>query len=140
MIPCWAAEYVGLPFKDKGRDRNGLDCWGLVALVMREQFGIELPSYADNYVSAMERDEIAALLTASIPSNGWQPVADAAQAGDGVVFRVLNAPWHVGIVLDAEHFLHVVEGGGCSLIERLDSHRWVRRIVGIYRHPLAVAR
>jgi cell wall-associated NlpC family hydrolase len=44
MIPNWAAQYVGLPFRDKGRARTGLDCYGLVVLVLREQFGVEVPS------------------------------------------------------------------------------------------------
>lgn len=29
----WWNEYVGLPFADKGRTREGCDCWGLVRLV-----------------------------------------------------------------------------------------------------------
>lgn len=39
----WTDDYVGLPYLDFGRDRNGLDCWGLYMLIIKEQFGIDVP-------------------------------------------------------------------------------------------------
>ena len=80
MIPAWAGRYVGLAFRDHGRDREGVDCWGLLSLVMREQYGVELPSYADRYASAKEREEIAALLLVGVDTEGWYPVS-ALRAG-----------------------------------------------------------
>ncbi len=44
-VPLWAGRYIGLPFMTHGRDRSGLDCWGLARLVMAEQLGRALPSY-----------------------------------------------------------------------------------------------
>jgi hypothetical protein len=37
-------------------------------------------------------------------------------------------------MVGADEFLHVEEGVGSACVERLSSHRWARRIVGIYRH------
>ena len=41
----WINGYVGVPFLENGRDRNGWDCWGLVLAVYREQLGVELPDW-----------------------------------------------------------------------------------------------
>ncbi len=51
-IPFWAGHYIGLPFLERGRDpKKGLDCWGLVRLILREQFDHRLPSYTEFYDS-----------------------------------------------------------------------------------------
>lgn len=39
----WATKYVGLPYCLGGRERDGVDCWGLVRLVYREERGVLLP-------------------------------------------------------------------------------------------------
>jgi len=43
MSMHWSTQYVGLPHEIGGRSRAGLDCWGLVHLFFREQYGIKLP-------------------------------------------------------------------------------------------------
>jgi cell wall-associated NlpC family hydrolase len=132
VIPSWASEYVGIPWVPKGRDRSGLDCWGLLRLVMAERYGVPLPAFTD--ADPAEREEIAALLIGNIPKTGWTLIDPPAREGDGVVFRLLGGPWHVGVALDAETFLHASEGVGSVAMERFDSYRWARRIWGIYRH------
>lgn len=134
MTAPWAAGYVGIPWRAKGRDRDGCDCWGLVRLVLAEQFGVEQPSYAPDYASPRERAEIATLLRGGIPTNGWLAADGPERPGDGVVFRLANAPWHVGVVVGLDEFLHVEEGFGAAAIDRLSASKWARRIVGIYRH------
>jgi len=135
VTPAWVARFVGIPWRDGGRDFYGCDCYGLCHLVFRDRYGIELPSYVGAYASPRERDEVAMLLADHIPADGWRPVEDAQREGDGVLFRLMNAPRHVGLVVEPGVFLHVEERLGASCIDRLDSHRWARRLAGIFRHP-----
>jgi cell wall-associated NlpC family hydrolase len=39
-------QYLGIPFKHLGRSREeGVDCYGLLMLYFKEQFGIEMPDW-----------------------------------------------------------------------------------------------
>ena len=133
MPPAWAARYVGIPFQDKGRDRDGLDCYGLLRLVLLERFTIALPTYTEGYVTATDRQEIAALLTEGREADGsWVTVTDP-KPGDGILFRLKGAPTHVGVVAEPPWFLHVARGMA-TVLERWDRPKWAHRILGFYRH------
>lgn len=134
-IAEWAARFVGIPFRDGGRDFDGCDCYGLFRLAYQEVYSISLPSYTGAYTSAQERDEVAALLTSRIPADAWQAITGAPRVGDAVVFRVLGQPWHCGVMVSPTDFLHVASTTGLSRIERLDAWAWARRRHGVYRHP-----
>jgi len=43
--PDWVNDYIGLPYRLNGRERDGLDCWGLISLVWREKRGIQIPDF-----------------------------------------------------------------------------------------------
>ena len=103
----WTNDYVGLPWRERGRDREGLDCWGLVRLVLAEQRGIDLPSYAGDYASTEERAEIAALI-AGRSSGMVEPVAAGAERPfDLIQLRDGDAPTHIGLVVAAGDMLHI---------------------------------
>lgn len=42
----WAARYIGIPYEAGARGPEKLDCWGLVRIVYRNEFKIELPEHA----------------------------------------------------------------------------------------------
>ncbi len=41
----WAAKYIGIPYRPAARGPEEVDCWGLVHLAYRNEFGIDLPLY-----------------------------------------------------------------------------------------------
>jgi len=131
-VPFWAGYYIGLPFLDHGRDRAGVDCWGLVRLVMAEQFGIALPSFVYEYQRTTQVEKISALIERESPK--WKQIEIGAEAcGDVAVLRVRGKPMHVGIVLGDQQMLHI-ELGINSVIERYVGPRWADRIHGFYRY------
>lgn len=126
------SRYVGLPYLDGGRDRSGLDCWGLVRLFYAEELGVELPSYGDAYSSAEELAETAAAVRRGLAR--WRP-APRPEPGDVALLwiRRPSLPSHVGVYLGDRRMLHAAEGSDAA-IERLDSPFWARRVAGYYRH------
>jgi len=135
MIAPWAAAYIGIPFRTGGSARAGCDCFGLMALAYREVFGITLPLYADQYDSVRDADRLARIVETNLPTTPWREVPAASMTpGDGLLFRVVGQPIHVGIAVGDGRFLHVLSSMTESCIERLASPRWHRRLLGVYRY------
>ena len=131
-IPIWAGHYIGLPFKDHGRDTSGLDCWGLVRLVLAEQFGVALPSYIREYERTTQVEKISDLIKRE--SFKWRLIKQGDEiCGDVIVLRVRGQPMHVGMVIGDKQMLHI-EHGINSVIEKYSGNRWANRISGVYRY------
>jgi len=133
-LPSWVNEYVGLPWKELGRDRDGIDCWGLFRLVLKEQFQCDLPSYDGiGFVSGSGREteeKLGSFMTGEL--NAWRRVEEG-RAGDGVLLRIKGHPIHVGVVIAQGSMLHI-DRAIDSVIESYDSLQWKRRFLGTYRH------
>lgn len=133
MRPTWATQYLKLPFVDRGRDRAGLDCYGLVRLIYQEQRGILLPSYTEGYATTDDKTEITALARGEIATR-WKPIPiETVQLFDGVILRIAGLPIHFGMVLDEQYFIHTMRGVW-SVMERWQSLTWQRRVVGAVRY------
>lgn len=133
----WVNQYMSIPFREMGRDRRGVDCWGMVRIVLREQAGIEVPSHEVNSF-----DGRAVLKAIAAEHVTWQriPLGEE-QSFDVVVMRAHyahEAKWygaetHVGIVVTRGLVLHIEPKVGASCIAM--DHPSVReRIRKIYRH------
>ncbi|MFW5909185.1 MAG: C40 family peptidase [Thiohalospira sp.] len=127
------APYIGLPFADRGRGPEAFDCWGLYRWVLRREWGVALPSYAEDYPSALELAEVAALIRreslvwGAVPRGGERP-------GDMVVLRLRGDPWHVGLITEPGWMLHIHRRTD-SIHERYDSTLWRHRVQHIQRPP-----
>jgi cell wall-associated NlpC family hydrolase len=128
----WTDDFIEIPFKPDGRDRNGCDCWGLVCLVYREKLGIELPEYKGvfeaqtiaqlkNVARVMEREK-----------ESWVRV-EKPHEFDVVMIRSGAYAWHVGIVIDRRRMLHVMSGIN-STVEEYTGMDWKNRIEEFRRY------
>lgn len=139
-FPSWTEKYVGIPFVLRGRSIEGADCWGLFALILKEQFGIEIPAHdTDHYeeLAAKERwKRLAALIVEQREREKqiWIPIDICdATIGDDLILRMLNLPLHVSFVVAPGWMIHT-ELGIDSVLENFERSNWKNRILGAYRH------
>lgn len=124
-------KYVGLPYRHKGRDASGVDCWGLVRLFCKQELGVELPSFNGVYYTTDTEfvgegaNEIRKSLSDILIKT------EDPKPGDICRFNIIGYPIHVGIVCDARHFLHVEEFKNAN-IARYDRNPWNKRISEFY--------
>lgn len=94
----WTEQYLGLPWLTGGRDPfKGLDCWGLLCLVYRNEWGIRLSKHA----AILSTREGTGVLAAEQASNQWTrlPLGEV-EDGDAVVFTNHSLS-HVGVFVNA---------------------------------------
>lgn len=126
----WWNDYIGIDFKEKGRDRSGLDCWGLVCLVYREKLNTILPSYENAYATTNSLDQINTHIVGT--RNLWDAVS-APHEFDVILLKIKQMPVHVGLVTKAGFMLHCERGVGV-VHERYDGLKWGNRISGFCRY------
>lgn len=123
-----ARQYVGIPFLERGRTLTGCDCWGLVRLVLAQEFGVELPLF-DGYENHEDKKLLGELCDSGKPLVGATRV-DGPAEGVVVVMFVGPHPIHFGVCVDDKHLLHI-ERRCDSVYQRIDQIK--HRIEGFYR-------
>lgn len=96
------ARYIGKPYSE-------VDCWGLVRLVFRDQFGIDMPHVA---VADESADNVRAIKQAAQVS-GWRRVEGTPEQWDIVVMHS-TVHVHCGVVVvnKVRGVLHSTSGSG----------------------------
>lgn len=124
---------LGAPFKSKGRNYAGWDCFGPFYCGYRDVLGIEMPSYVDDYVDPGDTDASRRVIQDIIlaQKHNWETVQKP-RAMDVVLFQYGGTRTHLGIMVDIKQFLHCERKIG-TVIERVDSAKWKSRVEGIYR-------
>lgn len=134
----WWNQYVGIPYVPRGRNKHtGLDCYGLLITVYREQYGIEVPDYAYDNTASPSPPAVGHLFDEALSTRAlWHmypsPTSYLKKEGDVAVFSLTAIPFHTGILLPREYMLHCVTGAGV-VVEHL-TKSWTRRLVGVYVH------
>ena len=129
MLAPWTDQYVGIPYRHGGRDRSGCDCWGLVRLVLDEQFGVVLPTLAGKYEP--RTDEYARMVCETTPLIPTIRVV-VPSLGDIALLTVRGTPCHVGIYVGGGYMLHTLFSHD-SALDRAFGPRWSKATEGYYR-------
>lgn len=128
----WSVRYIGLPWRERGRSRAGIDCYGLVRLVLAAECGVHLPSYTGAYASTLERAQIAAAIAAGAADLAVPVDPAAARPFDVLELRDRGRPTHLGIVAAPGRMLHI-RPGRLSEMPRWDRGDWAGRVAGVWR-------
>lgn len=121
-------KYIGIPYVEKACGFDGVDCWQLVRLLYRHEFGEEIPDL-DNYDVRSPSPDIVA----SLDGHGWRAVEEPT-VGDVVLFDLsrYGAPDHIGIYVGNDRVLHIAMAS-MSVIQRIP-HKLVWGVYSRVRH------
>jgi cell wall-associated NlpC family hydrolase len=136
---AWASKYIGVPFLAGGRTLKGLDCYGLLHVVFKEQLGVDIPEHQDVYYErnpsedGHDRQTVGDAISMRTLKD-WTPIIDGQEKSmDGIILRIAGHPIHIGLVLVPGIMLHS-EFGHDTVVESYRNLKWERRLVGFYRH------
>jgi len=144
QLPYWAKNYIGIPFKELGRDMEGCDCWGLTRLISMNELGFTVPSFDNEYASTYEGKNVTdALEKYGVQSDDWEEIpAGSERLGDHVEMygvyefegKKFRAPMHVGLVLIPGTMIHIEDGTDSVLCQYREDRHMKRRVIGFYRY------
>ena len=112
--------FIGIPFKDGGRDFTSVDCWGLAVLYYRYALGITLPDYR---IGCAFASMIAEKIAEEEKSGAWRELEHPEP--DCIVLMALDASQprirqHIGVYVNQGQILHTTASMGASYLIRLD--------------------
>jgi cell wall-associated NlpC family hydrolase len=118
-------KYLGVPYKHKGRDLSGLDCWGLIMCVYKDN-GFEVSDFDIDYDENWQfKGENHFLENYHLQ---WEKI-DLPKVFDVVLLFKDGVPNHAGIVLSHGKVLHTCRSG--TVVSRLFTFKG--KIEGYYR-------
>lgn len=131
MIYAWVKKYIGVPFFSNGRTLEGCDCYGLVRLVLRNEYGISLPELSNDYSDALNVKETARLFSEKLPVLTVAKIPEPEEKAVAVIMEH-GHPAHIGVVAGNGYILHTGVKTG-SVCQRA-THPGLRgRVEGYYR-------
>jgi len=131
-------EYINLPYKNLGRDKLGVDCYGLIKLPYKDKLGIDLPDFTELlYEEGWYRKENHILENIW---DDWVEVQYPYKIYDILLFysyelkTVVN---HIGILIGEGKFLHI-SSKYSSRVDRLEQY-WKSRLYKVLRHKRMIS-
>lgn len=134
----WTDAFIGIPFREGGRDVSGCDCGGLVLLVLRELAGVHARDVAVDYGAehfrgSTGRRRLEAAIASALAE--WRPVrpGEALHPLDMLQFHIGDVKCHLALHVGPRTMLHVIHGSD-SIIDNPDRPMWSNRLVEVWRH------
>jgi cell wall-associated NlpC family hydrolase len=118
-------DLIGVPFKQRGRDKSGMDCFGLAIEVLKRE-GIQLDDAFYEDLEADTKKRLMESLEASVPNTRLE----RPEKNCVIEFNILGQPSHIGVYLGGGEFIHASEQFGV-VIDKL--YRWKHKVKGYYR-------
>jgi len=131
----WIDRYQRIPFKDDGRSYTGLNCYGLVYLVYKQELGIVLPIYSKTCPDSRDEERKDKIIRAglSMAVDNWQEIKPVdVQCFDIVVFNRGGYDTHIALVVTPLLLLECVEPTGVrqlstsAIMQRAGTMRYYR--------------
>lgn len=128
-------DLIGVPFKNRGRDMDGFDCYGLVQEMYR-RYGISIPDYTADFDDLEKVNELITSKTAI--SSNWRriepdkelPVPCLLAIRFGTPSGIIN---HTGCYIGNGRFIHIRANIGVC-VDRIDSPAWRHVIEGLFEY------
>lgn len=105
-----------------------MNCWALLCHVYREELGVELPSYAEEYVNAEEESELWALAIRVTRGGSFETPLHP-RPGDAILTS-LAGRMHVGVLVVPDEWMMTTRIATDSKLDRLRT--W--KNVSYWRH------
>lgn len=124
--------YIGLQFKHKGRDFNGVDCYGLLSLMLKEEKNIDIPDY--EYTLNWSSEGCDHIKEKMGYFTNWKRIKEPSKPFDVLLFyassnsKIVN---HMGIFIGDNKFIHI-NSLYRSRIDKLEGY-WENKLYAVLR-------
>lgn len=127
----WCKNYIGIPFVSGGRDKSGCDCYGLVRMILREQYCIDLPVLNGDYTNALNIAETKILFCENVPLLCHEKIIKPEEKSVALM-KMGGRLCHVGLYAGDNYIIHSRHKVG-AVCERLSSPQLAGCVEGWYR-------
>lgn len=131
-------DFVGMPFRHRGRGPSAYDCFGLVQAIYGRQ-GIDIPEVVYGFRPSEQVKVLGEhkAVAESSREYGWKPCE--VKPGVVLLFRdELGGAAHVGVAIDDDRFIHASFEYDQVLVSRLSAHNghFRKRLIGAYEYAV----
>lgn len=128
-------QFIGVPWKEDGRDFSGCNCWGLARLARQVLEGKnDLPSYLGEYSVPLRYRELERMIAAEKDLSWTRVDMGQERQGDFILLIKRKFATHVGYVTKPGWMLHIEQGINSVHVPYPSGEHPLSKIEGIYRY------